>query len=127
VFLDGCRYVLCYNEEQAVKDRLTRETIVQKLRDVLKEQGASSLVGNKGYRKFLTLKRDTAKIDGAKIEQDARFDGKFVLLTGLPAETLDAEEVAVSYKRLWLVERAHRDLKSILEMRPVFHQRCARV
>ena len=127
VLLNGCRYVLCYNEEQAVKDRLTRENIVQKLRDVLKEQGPNNLVGNKGYRKFLTFQRDTAKIDGAKIEQDARFDGKFVLLTSLPSKTLDTEEVAVSYKRLWQVERAHRDLKSLLEMRPVFHQRCHRI
>ena len=127
VLHNGCRYVLCYNEEQAVKDRATRENIVEKLKTTLKEQGAKSLVGNKGFRKFLKMDSTNAKIDYAKLKKDARFDGKYVLLTSLTPTDLDAEETAVSYKRLWQVERAHRDLKSLLDVRPVFHQRCDRV
>jgi len=122
--LNGCRYVLCYNDDQAAKDRFTRQALVEKLTKTLKQQGPKSLVGNKGYRKFLKFDRDLARIDNTKVLEDARFDGKYVLLTNTE---LPADEIAVTYKRLWQVERAFRDLKSILEVRPVFHQRCQRV
>ena len=122
--LNGCRYVLCYNDDQAAKDRFTRQALVEKLTKTLKQQGPKSLVGNKGYRKFLEFDRDLARIDNTKVTEDARFDGKYVLLTNTE---LPADEIAVTYKRLWQVERAFRDLKSILEVRPVFHQRCQRV
>ena len=35
---------------------------------------------------------------------------------------LPAEKVALKYKELWQVEQAFRDMKSVLETRPVFHQ-----
>ena len=56
----------------------------------------------------------------ASIELDSRFDGKWVLKTNTD---LPAEQVALKYKELWQVEQVFRDIKSILETRPVFHQR----
>jgi hypothetical protein len=58
-------------------------------------------------------------IDQAKVEVEARYDGKFVLRTNT---TLPAVEVAVQYKRLLLVEQFFRAAKSLLETRPIFHQ-----
>ncbi len=121
IHLNGCRYVLCYNQDQAAKDEATRSALVEKLKTTLKKQGPQSLVGNKGFRKFIKLDRETVRIDPAKVKDDARFDGKYVLLT---STDIPDDEVAVTYKRLWQVERAFRDLKSALEVRPVFHQRC---
>ena len=40
-----------------------------------------------------------------------------------PAPTLPAAEVAKAYKSLWRVERAFREMKSTLDVRPIFHQR----
>jgi len=54
----------------------------------------------------------------AKIEEEARFDGKFVLTTNTE---LPAEEVAVTHKNLLQVEWAFRYLKDILETRTVYH------
>jgi len=48
------RYVVCYNEDQAKKDRADRQAIVESLQDQL-QRGDKSLIGNKGYRKFLRL------------------------------------------------------------------------
>jgi transposase len=59
-------------------------------------------------------------IDQDKIEYESRFDGKWVLITNT---NLSAEEVALKYKELWQVEHAFRDMKSVLETRPVYHQR----
>ena len=47
------RYVVCLNEEQARKDRADREAIVESLREQL-QHGDKALVGNKGYRKYLS-------------------------------------------------------------------------
>ena len=127
VFLNDCRYVLCYNDDQAKKDHADREAIVETLKSSLKNGGIKALVGNKGYRKYLEVDAGAARINIAKLKDEERFDGKYVLLTSLSKSEFSAEDVAVSYKRLWQVERAHRDLKSVLEMRPVFHQRCDRV
>ena len=52
VRIDDRRYVVCLNDEQVKKDRADREAIVSALREQVK-QNAKSMVGNKGYRKYL--------------------------------------------------------------------------
>jgi transposase len=118
VYVGDNRYIVCLNTKQARKDAQTREAIVESLKSKIKKD-KSKLIGNKGYRKYLTLKRDSVKIDYAKIEADSRFDGKWVLKTNTD---LPSDQVALKYKELWQVEQAFRDIKSILETRPIFHK-----
>ena len=118
VSVDKRRYVVCLNEEEARKDRVEREAIVAGLREQLK-RGDKSLVGNKGYRKYLASSGKTFTIDEAKVKRDARFDGKWVLQTDM--SELSAEEVALKYKQLWMVEEMFRTAKTLLETRPIFH------
>jgi len=47
-------------------------------------------------------------IDEAKVAADARFDGKWVLRTNTD---LDTSEVALQYKRLWMVEHWFRSVQ----------------
>ena len=112
------RYIVCLNPDEAAKDAADREVIVSALEDALR-QGARQLAGNRGYRRFLRVDKDAVTIDTKKIAAEARYDGKFVLRTNT---SLPAEEVAVQYKRLLLVERFFRDTKSLLTTRPIFHQ-----
>jgi transposase len=119
VWVEDRRYIVCHNEDQAKKDRADREAIVAALRDQLK-RGAKSLVGNKGYRKFLKTRSGGGfDLDEAKIESEARFDGKWVLQTDTE---LSPAECALKYKELWMVERLFRTMKSILETRPIYHK-----
>jgi transposase len=67
----------------------------------------------------LKIDRDHIVIDQKKIEEEARFDGKWVLRTN---RNLPTETVALKYKELWQVEQVFRDMKSILETRPIYHQ-----
>ena len=84
------------------------------------QAGDKSLVGNKGYRRYLAATGpDHFQIDEAKIEEEARYDGKWVLRTNTE---LDAAEVALQYKRLWMVEHWFRSCKSLLQTRPIFHR-----
>jgi len=115
---DARRYVVCVNEDQAKKDRFDREAVVTSLRDAL-GKGDKSLVGNKGYRKYLRAGSKQFAVDEEKIKEEARYDGKWVLTTNTD---LPAREVALKYKQLWMVEDVFRSMKSLLDTRPVFHK-----
>jgi len=118
VMVKGHRYVICHNEEQAKKDASDREAILSSLAERLKD-GSLGLVGNKGYRKFLKVSGQGFEINEAKIRDEARYDGKWVLRTNTD---LTAAEVALKYKQLWMVEDLFRSLKSILSTRPIYHK-----
>lgn len=119
VRVEDRRYVVCLNEEQARKDRADRAAIVESLRKQLKH-GDKALVGNKGYRKYLHSEGPKFSIDEAKVKWEERFDGKWVLQTDL--EEMTAEEAALQYKQLWMVEEMFRTVKALLETRPIFHK-----
>lgn len=123
VFHEGTRYIVCLNERQARKDAADRQAILESLERQLKK-GPKALVGNKGYRKYLKLAKDSARIDPAKVKAEAHFDGKWVLVSNTE---LPADQVALKYKELWRVERVFRDVKSLLATRPVYHQNDANI
>jgi transposase len=113
------RYVVCLNEDEARKDAADRAAIVAALREQLR-CGDKSLVGNRGYSRYLSTRGpERFRIDEAKIAEDARYDGKWVLRTNTD---LDSAEVALQYKRLWMVEHWFRSCKSLLQTRPIYHR-----
>ena len=114
---NGTRYIVCVNSRQARKDAADREAIIDSLKEQLKK-GPKNLVGNKGYRKYLKLDKNSVRIDMDKVKYDSRFDGKWVLTTN---PDLPAEKVALKYKELWQVKRVFRDVKILLHTRPIFH------
>jgi hypothetical protein len=119
VMLAGRRYIVCRNHDQAKKDAADREAILAALAKQL-TKGDKALVGNGGYRRFLaTTGEGGFVIDRVKAEEDARFDGIFVLRTNT---TLSAIEVMLCYKQLTMVEQVFRTAKSLLDTRPIFHK-----
>jgi transposase len=114
------RYIVCRNEDQARKDLADRQAIVKSLQDQLK-RGDKSLVGNKGYRKYLKTPSGGQhfKIDEDKVRDEAKYDGIWVLQTDLD---ISSKDVALRYKELWMVESIFRTIKSILANRPIFHK-----
>lgn len=119
VIVGGRRYVVCRNPIEAKKDAAARAAIVAKLEQAL-QQGPKTVVGNVGFRRYLRVQKGALSIDRGAMEREARLDGKFVLRTSTDLATAD---VARAYKSLWRVERAFRETKSTLEVRPVFHHR----
>src|SRR5262245_59035488 len=119
VWVEGRRYVVCVNEDEVRKDRADREAIVAGLREQLRA-GDKSLVGNKGYRRFLQVQGPGPfAIDEAKSAGEAAHDGTWGLRT---STALAAADVALQFKRLWQVEQWFRACKSLLETRPIYHQ-----
>jgi hypothetical protein len=123
------RFVICRNPEAAERDRIVRDQLLAQLADAIagsdklsttaRAQLAAALPA--GLRRFLRrTPGGLLRIDRAAVAAEERLDGKFLLRTSDP--TLSAEDIALGYKQLLEVERGWRDMKSTLELRPVFHR-----
>ncbi|MCA1677838.1 MAG: transposase [Actinobacteria bacterium] len=133
---DRDRFVICHNPERAVRDRAVREQILALLREqiaasdkltVAKRRELYGALSTKPAFKRLLRQTPTGKlrIDRAAVAREAKLDGKFLLKTS--DESLDAEDIALGYKALYEAERGWRDLKSTIDLRPVYHRREDRI
>ncbi len=137
---DGAtRFIVCHNPAEAKRDKAKRDETIARLRAEL-ERIASARTRAKSaraegahqraecaLRDHPTLGRYLRQtttgrllIDRVRITAEERLDGKYLLSTSDP--DLSAEDVALGYKNLLEAERGFRDLKSTLELRPVFHR-----
>ena len=127
------RYVIAYNPKQAELDRINREQLIERLScelEVLNEKNKTraqcKLLLHRSMGRYVKeLQNGKLRIDKAKVKQDEKLDGKYLLSTS--DLHLSAEDIALGYKQLLEVERAFRTLKSTLCLRPVYHSRDDRI
>jgi IS4 transposase len=117
VKVGGHRYVVCLNPEEEIRDRRVREEIIEHTRHELQARGPKTFVMPRAIRRYVELTGGELKIKEKVIQEDALLDGKWVLRTNTELTT---EEVALAYKSLWQIERNFRELKSGLEINPVY-------
>src|SRR3712207_6934569 len=60
------------------------------------------------------------RVDKATVKAETSLDGKYLLRCSDPQ--LSAEDIALGYKQLLEVERGWRELKTTLQLRPVYHR-----
>ena len=119
MWIEDRRYVVCLNEEERRKDAHDREAIVAHLKEQVRN-GDKSLVGNKGYLRYLKVEGSGHfVIDEKQVKAQERCDGIWMLRTNT---VYNGETVAHVYKVLWTVEDIIRTAKSILETRPIYHK-----
>lgn len=130
------RFVICHNPDAARRDAEVRGRILVRLQDKIAGSDALSarqraeLAGKLGataaFARFLrTTPAGKLRVDRAAVARDRNFDGKFLLRTS--DESLAAADIALGYKGLYEAERGWRDLKSTLDLRPVYHRREDRI
>jgi hypothetical protein len=133
------RFIVCHNPAEAERERTTREDTIHRLEAELEriDKQRAKATSQKAFeahtRAECALRDHPAlgrylrqtpsgrlRIDKAKIAAEAKLDGKFLLSTSDP--DLSAEDVALGYKNLLEAERSFRDLKTTIELRPIFHR-----
>ena len=130
------RFVVARNPHEADRDRTRREqtitrleaklTALEQTRGKAHEKAACKLRAHRTMGRYVRqTKTGRLMVDRAKIRDEARLDGKYLLTTS--DDTLTPEDVALGYKNLLEAERGFRDLKGTLLMRPVFHRREDRI
>src|SRR5271156_5968126 len=118
VKIGGRRYIVCRNLAEARRDAEQRAAILDGLRTKL-AQGDKALVGNSGFRRYLkTVSARHFAIDEARVADDARFDGLYVLRTNTKITPL---QVMLRYRDLLRVEQLLRQAKAVLAPRPIYH------
>jgi transposase len=145
--LEGKRYVVAGGEHRQQRDLARRSARVEKAQNELKRLAAvrrkkpnpqklASQVGRKlqelKAHKYFQYQVDEQgqlqyqKNDGL-IDSEQSLDGLYLLHTSLEPAQCAKEQVLGNYKNLMAVEDAFCQLKSYLEVRPVFHWRPDRV
>lgn len=130
------RYVIAYNPEQAEVDRINREKTLDRLGceiDAInnpKRRKSSktqcNVLLNKSMGRYVKeLKSGKLKIDTAKVKQEQKLDGKYLLSSS--DQHLPAEDIALGYKQLLEVERSFRTLKGTRSLRPIYHSKDDRI
>jgi transposase len=127
------RYVIVYNPERAKHDRIIREQLLKRLQCELEKLNARRspkakcevLLHPSMKRYVKELKSGKLKIDKAKVKQEEKLDGKYLLSSS--DKSLSAEDIALGYKQLMEVERAFRTLKTTLSLRPIYHLKDERI
>jgi hypothetical protein len=125
------RFVVCHNPDAATRDAAIRANLVERLEamiatsDRLSPTRRAELRGvistKPGLNRFLRVTPGgLLRVDAAKIAADAKLDGKYLLRTSDPH--LSTEDIALGYKQLLEVERGWRDMKQVLDLRPVYHR-----
>ena len=116
---ENCKYIVCHNPEEASRDKTVREAVVAALKEkIATASGLKALVGNSEYRKYLSIDGVKAEINVKETEAEEKYDGKYLLQTNT---NLTSTEATLAYRDLWQIERGFTELKSTLELRPVFH------
>jgi transposase len=127
------RYVIVYNPEQAKHDRMVREQLLERLGCELEHlnaqkssKGKCNVLLHPSMKRYVKeLKSGKLRINKAKIKQEEKLDGKYLLSTSDPS--LSSEDIALGYKQLMEVERAFRTLKTTLSLRPMYHSKDDRI
>src|SRR6266508_1028399 len=130
------RFVICHNPEQADRDAAVRARLLAQLEELI--TGTDKLSATKraelrgvlstkpGLNRFLRVTPGgLLRTDQRAIKAEQGLDGKYLLRT--PDPHLSAEDTALGYKQLLQVERGWRDMKQVLDLRPVYHRKEDRI
>jgi hypothetical protein len=128
---DHERFVICYNPEAAERDAAVRERLVAQLGEAI--TGADKLSATKraelrgvlstrpGLARYLRVTPGgLLRVNHTAVKAETGLDGKYLLRSSDPH--LSAEDIALGYKQLLEVERGWRDIKQIIDLRPIYHR-----
>ncbi len=122
------RYILCYNPQEAKRQRRHRQQVIQELELALSQhphrqataKWAINLMASGRYKRYLHIVNNSICLNYQAIQDVARYDGKWVLITNDDTITLD--DAASGYKGLLVIERCFRTIKSAqIEVEPMYH------
>jgi Transposase DDE domain len=127
----GDRFIVCFNPDQAVRDAAVRAKMITALEELI--DGSDQLSVTKraelrgkistmpGLNRFLRVTPGgLLRTDLGRAKAEENLDGKYLLRSADPQ--MSAEDIAAGYKQLLEVERGWRDMKSVLDLRPVYHR-----
>lgn len=99
-------------------DKKKREYFQQIIENKVEFSTAKEWIVKNGYKKYVNIKKMTIELNRERFKEDELYDGKWALITNTELST---GKLVGAYKDLASIERHFRDLKSELEVGPVYH------
>ena len=128
---DDERFVICHDPDGAERDAAIRARLLARLRE--KIDGTDTLTATRraelrgvistkpGLNRYLRVTPGgLLRIDGKAVKAEENLDGKYLLRASDPK--LSAADIALGYRQLLEVERGWRDMKQVIDLRPVCHR-----
>jgi transposase len=133
---DHERFVICSNPEQAERDAAVRQRLLAQLEETIagtdklpptKRAKLRGVISTKpGLNGFLRVTvGGLLRIDQRALKTEQGLDGTYLLRSSNPH--LSAEDIALGCKQLLQVERGWRDMKQVIDLRPVYHRNEERI
>jgi hypothetical protein len=130
------RFVICRNPEGAERDAAIRAWMITQLKELIDGTGALAkdkraelhgvISAKPGLNRYLRVTPGgLLRIDAGKAKAEENLDGKYLVRTSDPKMT--AEDIALGCKQLLEVERGWRDMKQVIDLRPVCHRKEERI
>jgi transposase len=130
------RYVVCHNPDEAEREQAHRAQLLELVRAELATldarqadhpKKACELMASRRFGRYLSMDaRGRLRINATQVAAEAKYDGTFVVTTN--DDTLDAEDVALGYTSMLLIEGCFRRMKTTgLQTRPIYHWRPHRI
>jgi transposase len=135
------RYCLCRNPESAKRETQTRNALLAKTKEGLEKISSSKrkatieqisarvgkLLSKTKMNKYISWEVKDERLQWSLnedlVDTEQLIDGCYIITSDVPPEKMKAQEIVASYKKLTLVEKAFRNLKTVqLEIRPVYHK-----
>jgi transposase len=140
------RYALRKNQVRAEKEKKNRSALIAKVEVELskisdsKRKSDDAKLGvrvgkilkkykiGKYFNIVITDGRMSFSRKTEKIDDDAQYDGLYVIRSDISKDDMDIYQVVETYKRLINVEQAFRSMKTTqLELRPIYHRKDDRI
>jgi hypothetical protein len=133
---DDERFVICHSPEGAERDAAIRARMIAQLKELIDSSDALSkdrraelrgVISTKpGLNRYLRVTPGgLLRVDAARAKAEENLDGKYLLRTSDPK--MSAEDIALGYRQLLEVERSWKDLKQVIDLRPVYHRKEERI
>jgi len=130
------RFVICHSPEGAERDAAIRARLIAQLKELTGDSDALTrdkraelrgVISTKpGLNRYLRVTPGgLLRVDAGKAKAEENLDGKYLLRTSDPKMT--AEDIALGYRQLLEVERGWRDMKQVIDLRPVYHRKEERI
>ncbi len=130
------RFIICHNPEGAERDAAVRARMIAQLTELIRDSDNLSrdkraelrgVISTKpGLNRYLRVTPGgLLRVDASRAKAEENLDGKYLLRTSDPKMT--SEDIALGYKQLLEVERGWRDMKQVIDLRPVYHRKEERI
>lgn len=119
-YLEGRRYIVCFNPQVSGWEKKKRQYFTSIVKNKIATTPSKDWFVKNGYKKYVKVDALNLSLNEKKLNEEELYDGVWIVVTNLK-KPLSSSFISRSYKTLQFVERGFRDLKSQINLRPIFH------